>query len=71
MATLLLSRRHSDDSNAMWRACRDLGWDVGRLQSYAAPPGLRERDPVLYARPCAARCSTIPCGLSGPASARA
>jgi len=46
MPALLLSRRYSDDSNAIWRAAVAAGWEVERLMTYAVPPGLRE--PVLY-----------------------
>lgn len=63
MPTLLLSRRHSDDSNAMWRAALHLGWDVQRLQSYAVPAELREREPVLYAETLLADAIAEPLGL--------
>jgi len=46
MPTLLLSRRYSDDSNAIGRAAVAAGWEVERLMTYAVPEGLR--DPVLY-----------------------
>jgi hypothetical protein len=48
MPTLLLSRRYSEDSNSMWRAAVDAGWDVERLHTYAVPEGIAERDPVVY-----------------------
>ncbi len=48
MPTLVLSRRYSDDSNAVWRADVAAGWDVERLMTYAAPDSLRGRDPVIY-----------------------
>lgn len=63
MPTLLLSRRHSDDSNAMWRAALYTGWDVQRLQSYSVPAGLREREPVLYTETLLADAVAEPLGL--------
>lgn len=48
-STLVLSRRYTDDSNAMWRAAVAAGWDVCRLQSLAPPADLGARDPVVYA----------------------
>jgi hypothetical protein len=48
MTTLILSRRYSDDSNAMWRAALAAGWGVERLLSYGLPEGLAIEDPVLY-----------------------
>jgi hypothetical protein len=46
--TLILSRRYSVDSNALFRAALDAGWHVERLMSFEAPPSLAARDPVLY-----------------------
>jgi len=46
--TLLLSRRYSDDSNAIWRAAVAAGWDVERLMTYAVPTGLVDREAVIY-----------------------
>lgn len=63
MPTLLLSRRHSDDSNAMWRAALHQGWDVQRLQSYSVPARLREREPVLYAETLLVDAVAEPLGL--------
>lgn len=64
MTTLILSRRHSDDSNAMWRGAIELGWDVERLQSYAPPEELRSRDPVFYGEPIMADAVSEALGLT-------
>lgn len=48
MTTLVLSRRHSPDSNSLWRAALDQGWDVERLRDYNVPEDLGARDPVIY-----------------------
>jgi hypothetical protein len=47
MTTLVLSRRYSDDSNAMWRAALAAGWGVERLLSYGLPEGLTIEDAVF------------------------
>lgn len=50
MPILVLSRRYSDDANAMWHAAVAAGWDVVRATGYIAPPELEGRkDVVLYA----------------------
>jgi hypothetical protein len=46
--TLVLTRRYSPDSNALWRAAIEAGWDVERLQSMRASPELAAREPVFY-----------------------
>lgn len=51
MRTLVLSPRYTDDSNAMWRAAIDRGWEVVRVRSYRADaidPGLAAKRPLLY-----------------------
>jgi hypothetical protein len=48
MPTLILSRRYSDDSNAVWGAAVAAGWDVERLMRYSAPAGVYDREPVIY-----------------------
>jgi hypothetical protein len=48
MPTLVLSRRYSDDSNALWRAAIEAGWDVERLMTYAPDAQLASREPVVY-----------------------
>jgi len=49
--TLLLSRRQTPDSHALWRAASVLGWNVVRARGYEPPPELAEgaRRIVLYA----------------------
>jgi hypothetical protein len=51
MPTLILSPRYSDDSNKLWRAAIDLGWDVERLAGWRCPEGFSPREPVLYGEP--------------------
>ncbi len=49
MTTLLLSSRHTEDNQAMWRAAIRRGWDVERVQGIRLPNGLkREQEIVLY-----------------------
>ncbi len=48
MPTLVLSRRYSDDSNALWRAAIEAGWDVERLMTYSPETTLASREPVVY-----------------------
>lgn len=46
MKTLVLSQRYTDDSNLLWRAAIDAGWEVARARGLRAPPVAGE--PVLY-----------------------
>jgi hypothetical protein len=46
--TLILTRRFTPDSNALWNAAIAAGWDVERLQSMRPPPDLAAREPVFY-----------------------
>ena len=49
MPTLILTPRHTEDSQALWRAAGRLGWGVERLQSWRVPDHLRTvPEPVLY-----------------------
>jgi hypothetical protein len=62
--TLILSRRYSDDSNAVWRAAVDAGWDVERLMTYDVPAALRARGPVIYGETLLADAVAPGLGLS-------
>lgn len=64
MPTLVLTRRYSQDSNNLWRAALDAGWDVERLQTYQAPAGLGARDPVFYGETIWADAVTEALGLA-------
>lgn len=64
MPTLLLSQRHSSDSNAMWRAAVHQGWDVERIRGYSIDPELVAKDPVLYGETLLADALTEPLGLA-------
>jgi hypothetical protein len=64
MPMLLLSQRHSPDSNVMWRAALHEGWDVERIRGYAIDPALAARDPVLYGETLLADALAEPLGLS-------
>jgi len=49
MPTLILTPRHTEDSQALWRVAGRLGWGVERLQSWRVPDHLRTvPEPVLY-----------------------
>jgi hypothetical protein len=49
MPTLILSPRHTPDSQALWRAATQRGWDVFRLPSWRISDELRSLpEPVLY-----------------------
>lgn len=49
MPTLILSPRHTEDSQRLWRAAGQLGWPTERLSSWRIPPDLRLiPDPVIY-----------------------
>lgn len=49
MPTLILTPRHTEDSQALWRAAGRLGWGVERLQSWRVPDHLLTvPEPVLY-----------------------
>ncbi|HEU4883655.1 MAG TPA: ATP-grasp domain-containing protein [Longimicrobium sp.] len=47
--TLILTPRHTGDSQLLWRAALRRGWHVERLQTWRIPAQLREvAEPVLY-----------------------
>ena len=47
--TLILTPRHTGDSQLLWRAALQRGWHVERLQTWRIPTHLRAVDqPVLY-----------------------
>lgn len=49
MPTLILSPRHTEDSQVLWRAAGRLGWQVERLASWRVPEALKlVEEPVLY-----------------------
>ena len=49
MPTLILTPRFTEDSQALWRAAIQLGWNVERLNSWRVSTRfLSFRDPVLY-----------------------
>ncbi len=49
MTTLLLSSRHTEDNQAIWRSAVHRGWEVERVQGIRLPNGLkRESEIVLY-----------------------
>ncbi len=63
MTTLILSRRYSDDSNAMWRAALAAGWGVERLLSYGLPADFTAEDPVFYGETLLADAIAGPLGI--------
>jgi len=49
MPTLVFTPRHTDDSQALWKAAAALGWRTERLASWRVPEHFRALDePVLY-----------------------
>jgi hypothetical protein len=48
MPTLILSPRATDDSQLLWRAAVQMGWEVERLSSWRIPSEFHPDDPVLY-----------------------
>lgn len=64
MPTLVLSRRYSEDSNALWSAAQSAGWSVQRLLGYEAPEGLAAREPVLYSETLLADAVSASLGLA-------
>lgn len=64
MTTLILPSRHTPDTQALWRAAINRGWDVDRLQSLDVDPSWRERDPVLYVDGLTAEAVQEPLGVS-------
>lgn len=49
MPTLILTPRYTEDSQALWRAAINLGWDVERLTQWKVPAHLLSViEPVLY-----------------------
>jgi hypothetical protein len=66
MRTLVLSPRYTDDSNAMWRAATDRGWDVVRVRSYRSDSidsAVAKKGPVLYGETLLADALAEPLGL--------
>jgi hypothetical protein len=48
--TLIFTPRHSEDSQALWKAASNLGWNTERLASWRVPEHLKTlANPVLYA----------------------
>lgn len=48
MTTLLLTARHNADTQALWRAAVQRGWDVERMRGPVLPEGLSGPPYVLY-----------------------
>jgi hypothetical protein len=52
MPTLVLPPRYTPDSNALWKAAIDAGWETERLQGWRIPAGfVAEDNLVLYGEP--------------------
>jgi len=52
MPTLILPPRYTPDSNALWKAAIDAGWETERLQGWRIPAGfIMEENLVLYGEP--------------------
>src|SRR3989442_1197316 len=50
MPTLLLSARHTDDSQKLWQACIAANWDVQRMHGWKVP-AVSPQDVAVYAEP--------------------
>ena len=50
MPTLLLTPRHTEDSQALWRACVRLGWESHRVHGWKVPE-VKPNEAVIYAEP--------------------
>jgi hypothetical protein len=50
MPTLLLTPRQTEDAQALWRGCVDLGWHVHRVQGWKVPE-VDGADIAVYAEP--------------------
>lgn len=48
MPTLVLSSRHSEDNQALWRAAIRAGWSVERIRGIRVPAELRTHDVIIY-----------------------
>jgi hypothetical protein len=52
MPTLVLPPRYTPDSNALWKAAIDAGWETERLQGWRIPEGFDVKENlVLYGEP--------------------
>lgn len=51
MPTLLLSPRNTDDSQSLYRAAKDAGWHVVRLENWRPPQRALAGEVVLYGEP--------------------
>src|SRR4051812_16672656 len=69
MPTLILSPRHTPNSQKLWRAAVSLGWGVERLPSFKVPDGFNPPDPVVYGEPLfiTAVCETLGLEMDTPA----
>jgi hypothetical protein len=48
MPTLILPPRYTEDSISLWRAAKELGWKVERLQSWKVPSNTIDSIVVIY-----------------------
>ncbi len=48
MPVLILPPRYTEDSISLWRAAKELGWKVERLQSWRVPPNIIDSTVVIY-----------------------
>lgn len=65
MPTLILSPRHTEDSQRLWRTAGRLGWRVERLASWRIPDDLLTvPEPVLYVEALMAPTLAGPLGLT-------
>src|SRR4051812_3184602 len=54
MPTLLLTPRATEDSQALWRACIQLGWTPQRVHGWKVPE-INSEDAAIYAEPLLAK----------------
>ncbi len=64
MPTLILPPRFTEDTNLMWKAALDAGWEVERLSGWRPPAELRAAEAVLYGEPLFAAVVSDGLGLA-------
>ncbi|ALN55687.1 hypothetical protein GLE_0329 [Lysobacter enzymogenes] len=48
MPTLILTPRHTDDAQALWKAASRQGWSIERLPGWRVPDRLRDLDDAVF-----------------------
>lgn len=64
--TLILSPRHTDSAQALWREAVKLGWGVERFHGWKVPQDFRPEQPVIYGEPLFNEMVATHLGISLP-----